>query len=148
MSLRKEIQERQIAALKSKDAETLAVLRFVFSAIKNKEIDKKAELNDEEAQAVIAFQVKQLKDALKDFEAGGRQDLVDKTKAEIAILTAYLPEKMSEEELLVVVEKVIESVGAKSAQDAGRVMGAVMKEVKGRADGNQVREMVMKKLIS
>jgi uncharacterized protein YqeY len=148
MSLRNEIQEKQYAAMKAKDAERVLVMRLIMSAIKNEEIEKKEKLNDEEVQAVAARQVKQLQDALKDFEAGGRDDLVQKTKAEIEILSVYLPEKLSDEELTSVIEKVIEQSGAKIPQDVGKVMGMVMKEVKGKADGNKVREIVSKKLSS
>lgn len=146
MPLRNEIKERQIAAMKSGDARQLAVMRFLWSAIKNSEIDLKKELSDEEVLAVISRQVKQLQDALKDFETGGRQDLVTQTTEEIDILKSYLPEQLSDEQLEVVVDSVIAKVGAKTPQDVGKVMGAVMKEAKGKADGNRVREMVSKKL--
>jgi len=146
MSLRNKIQEVQHAAMKSKEKELLTTMRLVWSAIKNKEIEKKSELNDEEIQEVIAKQVKQLQDALKDFEAGGRSDLVKQAKSEIEILNVYLPEKISEEKLREIVDEVIGDVGATTPQDIGKVMGVVMKKVKGQADGNQVREIVSKKL--
>ena len=95
MTLRSEIQEKQYDAMKKGDAERLSVMRLLNSAIKNEEIELKRELNDEEAQAVVGRQVKQLKDALKDFEAGGRKDLIEKTQKEIEILEEYLPEQMS-----------------------------------------------------
>lgn len=158
MSLRDEIQEKQYAAMKSGDAKSLAVWRLVRTAIKNEEIAKKAksrtelrsgtgeELNDEEVQTVIARQVKQLQEALKDFAAGGRKDLVEETKKEIEILRVYLPEKISNEKLAIIIDKVIETTAASGLQDMGKVMGAVMKEVKNKADGNQVREIVAEKL--
>ena len=145
MTLRSEIQEKQYDAMKKGDAERLSVMRLLNSAIKNEEIELKRELNDEEAQAVVGRQVKQLKDALKDFEAGGRKDLMDKTQKEIEILEEYLPEQMSDEKLEEIVGKIIEQMSA-GPQDVGKVMGAVMKEVKGQADGNKVREIVSKKL--
>ena len=145
MTLRSEIQEKQYDAMKKGDAERLSVMRLLNSAIKNEEIELKRELNDEEAQAVVGRQVKQLKDALKDFEAGGRKDLIEKTQKEIEILEEYLPEQMSDEKLEEIVGKIIEQMSA-GPQDVGKVMGAVMKEVKGQADGNKVREIVSKKL--
>jgi uncharacterized protein YqeY len=148
MSLRSEIQEKQYAAMKTGNAKLLNVMRFLMSAVKNEEIQKKAELNDEEVQNLISKQVKQLKDALKDFQAGGREDLVEKTQEEIEILSEYLPKQLSDDELASVIEKVIKDVDAKTPQDAGKVMGQVMKEVKGKADGNKVREIVLGKLSS
>ena len=145
MTLRSEIQEKQYDAMKKGDAERLSVMRLLNSAIKNEEIELRRDLNDEEAQAVVGRQVKQLKDALKDFEAGGRKDLMDKTQKEIEILEEYLPEQMSDEKLEEIVGKIIEQMSA-GPQDVGKVMGAVMKEVKGQADGNKVREIVSKKL--
>jgi|SRR3989339_785661 len=145
MTLRSEIQEKQYDAMKKGDAERLSVMRLLNSAIKNEEIELKRELNDEEAQAVVGRQVKQLKDALKDFEAGGRKDLIEKTQKEIEILEEYLPEQMSDEKLEEIIGKIIEQMSA-GPQDVGKVMGAVMKEVKGQADGNKVREIVSKKL--
>lgn len=146
MSLRSDIQEKLHTAMKSGDKEIVASMRLLMSSIKNKEIEQKKELNDEEVQAVVAREVKQLQDALKDFEAGGRADLVEKNKAEIEIFSAYLPKQMSDEELSDIVEKAIESTGSAGLQDIGKVMGVVMKEAKGKADGNRVREIASKKL--
>lgn len=145
MALRSEIQESQYEAMKQGDADRLSVLRLLVSAIKNEEKESKKELSDEEVQAIVQRQAKQLKDAIKDFESGGRSDLVEKTQKEIDIMSEYLPEQMSEDELTKVVEKTIADLSA-GAQDIGRVMGAVMKEVKGKADGNMVRGIVTKKL--
>jgi len=145
MTLRSEIQEKQYDAMKQGDADQLAVMRLLMSAIKNEEIELKKELNDEQVQTIVSRQVKQLLDAIKDFESGGRTDLVEKTKKEIEVLQKYLPEQLSEEELIAVVDKTIEQLSA-GPQDIGKVMGMVMKEVKGKADGNKVRELVSKKL--
>ena len=146
MSLRNEIQDKIHMAMKAGDAKKLAVLRLLKSAIKNEEIQLQKELSDEQVQSVAARQVKQLAEALKDFEAGGRQDLVTQTKEEIEIMSVYLPEQMSDSELSVIVDKAIESTNSKTQQDVGKVMGLVMKEAKGKADGNKVREIVSKKL--
>ena len=146
MSLRNEIQEKMYTAMKSGDAKNLAVLRLIKSAIKNEEIQLQKELSDEEVQSVVARQVKQLSDAAKDFEAGGRQDLVEQAKEEIQLMSIYLPEQMSDSELLSIVDKVIETTGAKTQSEVGKVMGLVMKQAKGKADGTKVREIVSKKI--
>lgn len=146
MSLRNEIQEKIHAAMKAGDAKNLAVMRLLKSAIKNEEIELQKELSDEEVQSVVARQVKQLVDAIKDFESGERSDLVAQAKEEIELMSVYLPEQMSDSELSIIVNKAIESTGAKTPGDVGRVMGLVMKQAKGKADGTKVREMVSKKL--
>ncbi len=145
MTLRSEIQEKQYDAMKQGDADKLSILRLLMSAIKNEEIELKRELNDEETQAVVGRQVKQLNDSIKDFEAGGRSDLVEKTQKEVEVLKEYLPEQLSDEELESIIDKKITELSA-GPQDIGKVMGAVMKEAKGKADGNKVREIVSKKL--
>ena len=134
-------------ARKSQDKERLSVLQMALSAIKNEQIKKQKELSDEEVVEVIARQVKQLKDAIKDFEAGGRQDLVESSNKEIEIFTSYLPEQASEEEVERVVKEVIEKMSPSGPEDFGRVMGAAMNQLKGKADGNIVQDVV-KKLLS
>lgn len=146
MSLRADITERQTEALKSKDELRLSVLRMLWSEIKNIEIDKKQELNDEEIQKIAARQIKQMKDANKDFISAGRDDLVSKNEEEIKILEEYLPEQMGDEELNKIIESVINETGASEPGDMGRVMGAVMKKAGGQADGNKVRELVSQML--
>lgn len=115
---------------------------MLWSAIRNEEIEKLRELSDEETQAVVGRQMKQLADALKDFETGGRADLVAQTKQELQTLATYLPAQLPEDELRRIVEASIREVGATSAADVGKVMGAVMKAAKGKADGNRVRSLV------
>jgi uncharacterized protein YqeY len=146
MSLKQKITDAQIIAMKSKETETLSTLRMLLSAIKNVEIEKRKELDDNEIIEVVARQVKQLKDALKDFEAGGREDLVQKTNKEIDLLEKYLPEKISDNELSEIIKSVIAETGASSPADLGKVIGAVMKKVKGRVDGNVVREKILEVL--
>ena len=146
MSLQSEIQAKQYEAMKAGDADKLSILRLLLSAIKNEEIEKKAPLDDKEVQAVAARQVKQLQDALVDFESGKREDLIKKTKEEIKFLHQFLPEQLSEDKLAQVVDDTIAEMAAASPQDTGKVMGAVMKKIKGQADGNRVREIVARKL--
>jgi len=139
MSLRQEISSAQTEALKAKDEKKLSILRMLWSAIRNLEIDKKTELGDEEIQTVVVSQVKQLNDALKDFEKGARVDLTNKAKYEIGVLQKYLPTQLSDEELKNIVLKIIAVAPVK---EIGRIMGSVMKEVKGQADGNRVKNTV------
>ena len=142
MSLRQRIVEMQKEAMINRNEEKLSSLRFLWSQIRNIEIDKKAEMNDEEIQTVVARLVKQQQDALKDFVNAGRIDLQTKTETEIKFLQTFLPEQISDADLESVTTAVIEKIIATGPADVGRVMGAVMKEVKGRADGNRVREVV------
>lgn len=141
-----QIQADMIVAMKAKDASRLAVLRNALSAIKNAQIDAQKPLTDAEIQGVVATMVKQLKDAMKDFDAGGRADLVEQNRQEIAVLEQYLPAQMSDDELLGIVEQVLADTGAKTPADIGRVMGSAMAAVAGKADGNRVKEMVMARL--
>lgn len=139
MSLRSNIVDAQRDAMKAKDTQTLSVVRLVFSAIRNSEIDKGRELTDEEVTAVVRSQNKQLVDALKDFESGGRQDLVEQTKSEMEVLKKFLPPELGDEEIKVRIQQILSST---PAGNVGQLMGVVMKELKGCADGNRVRALV------
>lgn len=129
-------------AMKQKDAEKLSTVRMIMAAIKNTEIDQGGVLTDEQIQETIAKQVKQLQDAMKDFSAGGRTDLVEQTQKEVAYLSSFLPAQLSDEELETIAKEVLKTLGTTSKQDFGKIMGAVMAAVKGQADGNRVREVV------
>lgn len=142
MTLREQILEAQKKAMKERDVERLSILRVLWAAMKNEEIDRKQELNDEQTQEVLARQVKQLKDALVDFEKGNRADLVEKTNKEISILGAYLPEQMSDIDLEQLIRSILTDNSVSDAKDAGRAMSLVMPAVKGKADGSKVRNIV------
>ena len=142
MSLRETIHSAQIQAMKDRDEGKLSTLRLLWSQIKNTEIDKKTELKDSEVQDIVASQAKQLKDSLKDFEVGGRDDLVSGVRKEIDLLSVYLPEQLSEEELKSIIEKVLKENNITEVKDLGPAMGVIMKEVKGRADGNLVKSVI------
>lgn len=146
MSLAREIQAKQYEMMKAGDADKLSILRLLMSAIKNEEIAKKQPLDDAQVQAVALAQVKQLQDALVDFETGKRDDLIKKTKAEIDFLSQFMPKQLSDEELSRVVDEVVAELAPASPQEMGKIMGAVMKKVKGQAGGNRVREIVVRKL--
>lgn len=149
MSLRAKISADLKEALKLGDDKRLSTLRLLWSAIRNAEIARRREeLDDEGVQTAAAQQVKQLRDALQDFEKGGRQDLVDGAKNEISVLEEYLPEQMGDEELRIMVKKIIQDSGVSGLSEAGRVIGMAMKELKGRADGKKVRELITEILSS
>lgn len=136
MTLHETIQRDIIAAMKAKAEADLSALRLLRSAVKNAEIDKRVTpLPDADILAIIKTMIKQQRDAMTQFAAGGRNDLVKKAEDEIKIIEKYLPPQVSEEEVRRVV--VAKTAGA-SAKDYGRVMGEVMKELKGKADGAMV----------
>lgn len=129
-------------ALLARDEFSLMVLRLLKTAFKNKEIDSKCELKEEEALGIIKSEVKKRKDAIELYLKGGREDLAKKEEKEIKVLLTYLPPELSEEEIIKVVKSVIVSLGEVGKKDFGRVMGAAMGKLKGRADGGVVGEVV------
>lgn len=140
--LKQEIDKDLVGAMKESDEKKVTVLRMLKSAIKNKEIETKKDLEDADIISVIQNQIKQRKDALKMYTEAGRKELADKEQAEIDVLQPYLPEQMSENDIKAIVEKVISDTGASSMQDMGKVMGAVMPQTKGKADPSKVSQIV------
>lgn len=140
MHMKETILAQLKEAMKSGDKARVTILRTLHAAIKQVEIDTQKELTDEEVQQVVQRQVKQLQDAIKDFTTGGRTDLVDQNVAEIEVLSTFLPEQLSDEELSTIVEEVVTDHG--SDTPFGQLMGAVMKQVAGKADGNRVRSVL------
>lgn len=147
MSLKERLKADMKEAMKAKDKVRLSTIRMINSLIKNAEIEKRGELTDEEIIQLLMKYAKQRKESIEMYEKGGRQDLVEKEKAELAIVESYLPEQMSEEEIREIVKKAIEEVGAESVKDMGKVMKIVMPKVKGKADGSLVNKIV-KELLS
>ena len=133
-------------AMRAKASDRLSAIRMVISAIKNKQIDEKRELSDEEMLAIVASDVKKRKDAASQFADGGRQDLVEEEEKGIAILTEYLPKQMGEDDVKAIVKEAVTKTGASSMKDMGAVMKAVMPEVKGKADGGLVNRLVKEAL--
>ena len=130
-------------AMKAKDEVRKNTISFARAAIKQYEVDNRQELDDEGIIAILSKQVKMRKDALSDFEKAGRTDLADDYKAEIEILMSYLPEQMDTSKIKEVVQATADEMGMeKDKKNMGRLMGAVMKKVKGLADGNDVRKAV------
>ena len=142
MPLKDQLMEDMKNAMRSRDSVRLDVIRFLRSEIKNIEIDH-GEQNDEGVLKIISRQVKSMKDANSEYEKGGREDLVEDNNIKIQILEGYLPEQLSEEELESIVKKVIDNADEKNM---GKIIGQVVKEVSGKADGGRVSQMVRKLL--
>jgi uncharacterized protein YqeY len=136
------------AAMRLKEAgkARLSVLRMALAAVKNLEIDKKRPLEDAEVVDVLAREVKSRRDVLPDYERSGRPDLVEKIHGEIAVLQEYLPQQATDEEIEALVQARVAAVGAQGPRDIGKVMGPLMQELRGRADGNRVQEIVKRAL--
>lgn len=146
MSLKERLTEDMKAAMRDKDTVRKNSVQMVRSAVLQVEKDSKITLDDDGIIEVIAKEVKKRRDSLPDFEKSGRQDLIDVLKAEIEVLSKYLPQQLTDEEVENIVKQVIEETGANSAKDMGKVMQAVMPKVKARADGKIVSQFVKKYL--
>ncbi|MED2980343.1 GatB/YqeY domain-containing protein [Bacillus thuringiensis] len=146
MSLLGRLNDDMKQAMKNKQKEKLTVIRMVKAALQNEGIKLQHTLTEEEEVTVLAREVKQYKDSLLEFKKAGREDLVNKLQSEIQILSAYLPEQLTEEELIDVIKQVISEVGATSKADMGKVMTAVMPKVKGKTDGSLVNKLVIQLL--
>jgi hypothetical protein len=146
MSLKDRITEDMKTAMRAGEKERLATIRLILSAVKQREVDERITLDDSQVLAAIEKMIKQRKEAITQFEAGGRADLVAKETAEIAILQAYLPAQMSDAEIDALIAEVIASTGAASIKDMGKVMGAVKAKAQGRADMGAVSARIKQKL--
>ena len=135
-----------VAAMKDKDKVALETLRMVKGAIQLEEIKVKKELTDEDVALVIGKQIKTRKESIVEFEKGNRQDLIEKANAEIAVLEKYMPEQLSEEEIIKVIETAINELNASAPSDMGKVMGKVTPLLKGKADMGLVSKLVKGKL--
>ena len=147
MSLSKQIVSDLTAAMKSQDAARTSTLRMVKAAMMNRQIEKGAELDDEDMQKLLRSLVKQRRDSIEQYEKAGRQELVDKETAEIAVIETYLPAAASQEEIEEAVRAAIAETQASSMKDMGKVMKAVQAALAGKnADGRLVSEVVKSKL--
>ena len=147
MALKQQIISDLTASMKAQDAQRTSSLRMVKAALMNREIEKGGELNDDEMMKLLRSMVKQRRDSVEQYEKGGRQDLVDKELAEIAVIEAYLPQAASREEIEQAVDAVMKDTAANSMKDMGKVMKAAQEKLAGRnADGRTVSEIVKSKL--
>jgi uncharacterized protein YqeY len=142
MSLKEQITEDMKAAMRAKDTAKLGTIRLITAALKQKEVDERIELTDAHVLAVIEKMIKQRKDSISQFEAGGRQDLADIEKAELVILSVYMPAGLSEDEIRAEVAAAVAATGAAGPQDMGKVMGVLKPKLAGRADMTVVSGLV------
>ena len=134
MSLKQRITDDMKAAMRAKEAERLNTIRMLLAAMKQKEVDERIELDDTLIVAIVDKLIKQRKDAAQQFEGGGRQDLADKEKSEIVVLEAYLPQRLSADEVSAAVQGIGAELGASGPGDMGKVMGVVKQRLAGQAD--------------
>ena len=144
MSLKERLMEDLKDSMKSKDKVRKDTITMIRAAIKQKEVDERRELSDDDILDIIAKQLKEKRMAIEEFRRGQREDLVQLTEQEMDILLDYLPKQLSEEELEAIVLETIKEINAQSIKDIGNRMKAVMPKVKGRADGNMVNKIVRK----
>jgi uncharacterized protein len=142
MELREKIDTDTKAALKSGAKDKVSTLRMLNAALKNKQIDKRRPLTEEEVVETVRSLIKQRRDSIEQFTKGNRHDLADKETAEVAVLEAYLPVQLSREEIEVLVREAVAQTNAQGARDMGKVMKAVIPMVAGRADGKLLSELV------
>jgi hypothetical protein len=142
MGLKERITEDMKAAMRAKDSARLGTIRLLTAAIKQKEVDERIVTDDAQVQAIVEKMIKQRKDSITQFEAGGRQDLADNERAEMAVLSEYLPAAASEDEVRAEVAAAVAATGAAGPQDMGRVMAVVKQKLAGRADMTQVSALV------
>ena len=148
MSLKDLLMDDLKIAMREKDTILKSVVTMLRAAVKQIEVDQRIELDDEAIIDIIAKQIKQKHNAIVEFQNGNRQDLVDLTEKEIELLMVYLPEQLSEEEVVKMVQDAINTTGATTMKDMGKVMGIVTNASKGKADGKLVADLVKKALSS
>jgi uncharacterized protein YqeY len=142
MSLKERITEDMKAAMRARDTGRLGAIRLLTAAMKQKEVDERVALDDVAVIGIVDKMLKQRKDSIEAFEKAGRQDLADKEKAEVSVLQAYLPARLSADEIAAEVKAIVAQLGAKGPGDMGKVMGAVKAKLAGKADMGQVSAAV------
>jgi uncharacterized protein YqeY len=146
MSLKEQITDDMKAAMRAKESAKLGTIRLLIAEIKRKEVDERIELNDAQTVAIVEKMLKQRKDSISQFEAGGRADLAEIEKAELAVLSAYMPAGLSGEEVAAEVTAAVAASGAAGPQDMGKVMAILKPKLAGRADMTAVSAQVKKAL--
>jgi uncharacterized protein len=144
--IKEQLSEDIKAAMRARDSERLSTLRLVSAAIKQKEVDERVLLDDAAVLAVLEKMIKQRKDSIAQFQAGGRQDLVDKEQSELAVLAHYMPEQMSAADVAAAVAAAIALTGAAGPQDMGKVMAVLKPQLAGKADMGLVSKLLKEKL--
>ncbi len=146
MSLEQRLVEEMKEAMKSNDKLRLSTIRMIRSSVKNKEIELRKPLDDDAVQRVIQGMVRKGEESLEQFKIGGRMDLVEKESKEIEILKSYLPQSLTPEEIIKIVDQTIQEVQATSLKDIGKVMKSVMPKLQGKADGKLINQLVKERL--
>ncbi|MGG3915554.1 GatB/YqeY domain-containing protein [Bacillus sp. es.034] len=147
MSLLNRLNDDMKQAMKNKEKEKLSVIRMLKASLQNEAIKHgKQELSEDEELTVLSREVKQRKDSLQEFQNAGREDLVEKIQTELTYVEIYMPKQLSEEEVSAIIEQTVAEVGATSKADMGKVMGAIMPKLKGKADGALVNKLVLQHL--
>lgn len=147
MSLQEQIRKDMLTALKSGNKERSQTLKMLLATLKNAQIESKEELKEKEVEKIVRKEAKKIEDSIEQYGKMGREDLVKKEKQDLEIIEEYLPELMGDKEIGKIVEKKIAELNAIDMRDMGKVMGAVMKEVDGKADGNTVKNIVQSMLV-
>ncbi len=146
MSLKLQITEDMKAAMRARETARLGAIRLLLAAMKQREVDERIELTDADVFSIIDKMLKQRRDSISQFEAAGRQDLVDVEKFEVSVLQTYMPQQLSESEIIAVIAEAIAATGAAGPQDMGKVMGVVKPKLAGRADMGKVSGMIKAQL--
>ena len=146
MDLEERLVEEMKQAMKSNNKLKLSTIRMIRSASKNKEIELRKKLEDEDVVKVIQVMVRKGEESVEQFQAGGRMDLVEKEKKEIEILKSFLPQPLSQEEILKIIDQSIQETQASSLKDIGKVMKSVMPKIGGKADGKLINQLVKERL--
>ncbi|WFO50846.1 GatB/YqeY domain-containing protein [Aeromonas veronii] len=146
MSLKDQLKDQQKLAMLAKDKARLGAIRLLMAEIKQREVDTRIELNDEDILAVVTKMVKQRRDSISQFEAAGRQDLADKESAEIVVLQEFLPQQLTADEIAALIEQAITESGAAVMADMGKVMTVLKPKIQGRADVGAVSAQVKTRL--
>ncbi|HEY3348034.1 MAG TPA: GatB/YqeY domain-containing protein [Nitrospirota bacterium] len=142
MSLKERLSTEYKEAMKARDEIKVSTLRMIISSVKNKEIDSRSELDDEGILAVLTTAAKQRREAIEQYEKGGRQDLADKEKAEMVIIQTFMPTQLGRDEIIALIKESATESGAESSKEMGKLMKVLMPKVKGKADGKLVNELV------
>ncbi|MGE6099210.1 GatB/YqeY domain-containing protein [Aeromonas salmonicida] len=146
MPLKDQLKDQQKLAMLARDKARLGAIRLLMAEIKQREVDSRIELNDEDILAVVTKMVKQRRDSISQFEAAGRQDLADKESAEIVVLQEFLPQQLTADEIVALIEQAITESGAAVMADMGKVMAVLKPKIQGRADVGAVSAQVKTRL--
>ena len=140
------LEKDMIEAMKNKEKDRLTVIRMVKAALKQEQIDHKKEINDDLLIDVVTKQIKMRKDSISEFEKGNRKDLIEKTEEEIKVLENYLPEQLSMEEVIKIIDEIMDEVKPESSKDMGKVMKEAQAKLKGKTDMKEVSSIIKERL--